>query len=142
MKNLQRLLRDENGGPTIEFAVVALFASLSVPAVIDVMTLLNSKTELSSATRAGMQYALKYPTDAVGIETTVRDAAGANEISVNSRQFCECNHSVNSCSAACATGVTMMKYSEIVATHNISQRFNYENVYPHSLTTTITVRTQ
>ena len=142
MKTLFRLWRDENGGPAIEFAMVAMFVAISIPAVLDVTTLVQGSTKLSSGTRAGTHYALRYPTDEAGIEETIRQASGLETVAVTSRQFCECNGAESSCTSSCGSNITRKKYSEVVATYDISDQYNFENLYPANLSETITVRIQ
>lgn len=142
MKHMRRLLSDESGSPTMEFAAVAMLVALSLPAIIDTMTLLTANSKLSAATRAGTQYALKYPTDTVGIQTTVRTASGVQDMVVTSREFCECGTVETACGTACASGTKRERYSEITTTYDIADKYNYDLLYPTSLSSTITMRVQ
>lgn len=142
---LTEFLQDENGGPAIEFALMATLIALSVPVMIDMATLIDTHSKLSSGIRAGEQYALKYPEDEAGIGEAVIGAGDLSDdnTTVTAQQFCECNGIAHSCATNCGGGVTLSKYTSITVDYDMSGQYNYNpEIYPPSISKTIAIRTQ
>lgn len=142
---LIRFLRDENGGPAIEFALMGSLIAVCVPVMIDMAALLNAHINLSAGIRAGEQYALKYSTDEAGITQAINGASGLSSESttVTTSEFCECEGVSHVCSDHCDYGVTLEKYLTINADYTIADQYNFNiDTYPQTLSRSITVRTQ
>lgn len=141
----RRFIEDENGGPAIEFAMVASLIAICLPAMIDMATLINEKMKISGGMRAGEQYALKYPTDSTGIAQAIASASNlsSSSITVTTSEFCECSGVSNICSSSCSYGVQLAKYLTITVNYDISSLYNYSvPFYPQSISKTMMVRTQ
>lgn len=141
----RKFITDQEGGPAIEFALVGGFIAVCLPAILDLTALINSNLKLSNGMRAGAQYALKYSSDNTGIAQAIASASNlsAEDLTVSTSQFCECNGSSNSCSVNCTGGFQLAKYVNVTATYNISYQYNYEAMpYPLTLSKTTAVRIQ
>lgn len=123
----KRFLKDDTRGAiSVEIALIASAIFLSTLPVADIMVRVHSGLQVSSAVRAGMQYAMNNPTDYDGIEDIVLQNAGAldaDEFTVVASEFCECNGTAQTCGDVCAYGE--QSYVNVTGTYNQSLMINY-----------------
>jgi Flp pilus assembly protein TadG len=89
---LKTLGESEEGVAAIELAAIcAVLATLAV-GMFEFATAIHQNVQLQQAARAGVEYAMKFPSDVAGIEQAVigstRNPSSGLNISIN--QFCEC----------------------------------------------------
>ncbi len=71
---------------------------------------------LEHAARAGVEYALRFPNDASGIQMAVAAAGTVDQanLTVSSTQFCECpNGTPIDCNSACTGNVAPNQYIQV-----------------------------
>ncbi len=141
---LKRFAKEEDGGPAVEFAIVGAFLAVSIPAMLDLATLINSNVKLLNGMRAASQYAVKYPTNSTGIASALSNASGipTQSLTVTTSQFCECAGITTSCASSCSAGVQMGVFDKVTAVYDMTAQYNYRQLFPQTITKDITVRTQ
>lgn len=147
MKRLfRRWWKDESGGPAIEFAVVATFVAIALPALFDVASIIDTRMKLAAGMRAGTQFAVKYPSDEAGIAQAIASASGlpSDGVQVDVTQFCECSGLANSCDTTCSQNQSPAHYATIDATYALETNYTYYGFYdnPAPINKSLTVRTQ
>ena len=142
----QRFCHDASGASAIEFAMIGAFLSIVLLNVIDIGLFYYNKMEITSAVRAGAQYALvnEDATDAT-IITVVENATNMTGINVVvNTELCGCSDGTtftcgdSTCDSATTTG-RIQYYTSIDADYTHTWIF-----YPGtiSITAATTIRTQ
>jgi hypothetical protein len=98
-------MRDRRGNVLVEFALALPVIVLLLVGVFEYGSATARKMSLTSAARSGVEHALRGG-DASAVAETVRRAAGgdAEQLSVTTSQFCECDGAAASCGTACESG--------------------------------------
>lgn len=105
---MRRLAHDRRGIATLEMALLAPFLMLLLLAVFELGTAIEQSLRLETAARAGALHAAALPTDAAGIEATVRAALdGWTNVTVAPATLvCECpGAGAVSCTGTCAAPI-------------------------------------
>lgn len=139
---LGRFARCRRGASAVEFAMIASFLCIILLNVVDIAIFMFRKMELTSAVRAGAQYALVHdtPTDA-NIETVVTNATNTTGMTVTiDSNLCGCEDGTTiSCSTgSCASG-NIHYYTSITATMTHSWIFLPGS---KSMSSSVTIRTE
>ena len=128
------------GSLSVEMALFGGMLSLFIIPVVDLGMVLSRSLKLDGALRAGVQYALKYPTDTAGIQGAVTGASGLSNVSASVSTFCECNGAALSCNGTCAG--TLATYRTITASHSSALLLTYPGLAnPFVINRSISVRT-
>ena len=97
--------RREEGSITVEMAAIASFLTVAAVGLFQFGAMMHQSVQLQQAARAGVEYAMKFPSDVSGIEQAVTQAAHLDPtgLAISVAQFCECaNGSAISCADTCA----------------------------------------
>jgi Flp pilus assembly protein TadG len=142
----KRFCNDDRGASAIEFAMIGAFLSIVLLNIVDIGLFYYRKMEITSAVRAGAQYALvnEDATDAT-VTTVVENATNLSGINVVvDTALCGCSDGTTfTCgSETCDSGTTtgrIQYYTSIDADYTHTWIF-----YPGtiSITAAITIRTQ
>lgn len=136
--------RNEKGGVALEFALIAPVLLVMLLGIVDFGQLVLMKTKLSSATRAGVQYAITVDTNEAIIEDIVENSTSfedADNLSVTVDPFCECSDGTAVlCDGSCASG-NVREYVTVSATYDLPLLFSYPGVTsPFPVTSFATLR--
>ena len=140
---------DRQGVSAVEFALVAPVLFVILAGIADVTRLIWYQTEVTQATRAGMQFATANPGDTAGIAAVVAASTSLNGSS---------GFVVDAASCGCATAASATliflpcatitcaspnrKYVRISATYDWTPMFGSLSVFPDKLNTTVVLRVQ
>jgi len=146
LRPVKQFTRNCDGAVTLEFALVSITIIILAPFLYDLSSVASSFMSLSGSTRAGLQYALKNPSDSVGIASVIQNASGfpANSVVVTNTQSCECSGLIAVCGSSCAGGGNPAYYQTIKASYNVPTMLPYSN-YPNNsftISNAVTVRVQ
>jgi Flp pilus assembly protein TadG len=106
---------DERGAIQVEFALITPIILLLLSGVIDLGLALQQTSTLKTAARMGAQYAMRFPSDDVGIAEVVKKAVAydAALLTISNSTTCECpDGTAIVCSDKCA-GSTPRKYVSV-----------------------------
>ncbi|MCW5772644.1 MAG: pilus assembly protein [Rhodospirillaceae bacterium] len=102
---LRRFRTERKGTAVAEFAIAAPMLLLLLSGMLDLGMALNQSSSLSSAARAGAQYAMRFPGDSDGIKKVVTAAleGDASQATITSTLTCECSDGTKTaCSEPCS----------------------------------------
>jgi len=136
---LSTFRRDKRGTSAVEFAIVAPMFIAAVLAISDVTNMSSGASNMQSAVRAGIQYALKGGSDATTMQTQANGAwtnkpSGAT---LTTSQSCKCAGASHACNTLCADNTQPYMYMTVTATASLGG-----NYYNTSETITESVRVQ
>jgi Flp pilus assembly protein TadG len=118
------LLRDRRGMSALEFTIIGGLLMVALIAVVDLGNAAQQQILLQQALRAGGQYAMSFPTDTNGIQSTVTAALPTNwgNITIGTPSAsCQCWQSGSTPStcatsgAACAASKTVERFMTLTA---------------------------
>lgn len=98
---------DRAGNVAVEFALVCPVVLMLLAGIVDYGLAINSKMNLSSAVRAGLQHAMQDGVGLVQVEQSVLSALNGNteDAAVTTTQICECpDGSAVDCFDTCPSG--------------------------------------
>ena len=128
---LKAFWRDKAGNITLELAfALPILAFLGIGA-FDAGQAFQEKLRLTSAARAGTQYAIANAfraDDVPGIVARARDDANDtnNELAIAAQYFCTClDDTPVACDGSCAGGEVPLKYVSVIVNRNYTLLFNY-----------------
>jgi hypothetical protein len=102
-------LRDcSRGAIVIEMAVSASILMILVMGLLEWTAYIRQTMQLANAARAGVEYAIGYPSDIAGIEEAVLNSGHviADGLTITVEQFCECSDGMPiACVDSCTNGV-------------------------------------
>lgn len=104
-RHLKALRQDKRGTFAVEHALVMPFLLLLLSGAIDLGYALNQSSSLSSAARAGAQYAMRFPSDTDGIKDVVTKSVSYDPatLTITSTLTCECEGgTVVACTDTCS----------------------------------------
>lgn len=138
----RRLRDDERGTSAIEFGMLAPVLLVVVMAVAELGNGIFHKMELTSAARAGAQYAILKGYSSSTIATVVQGSTNLSGITVTSGQSCECSSgatpSGTAPSCTCSSG-TVQKFITVTAAYSYVPMFaRFKSSY--NLSESITIR--
>jgi len=134
---LKRLTRDADGTSAIEFAIIAPILLVLVAGLSDVNDMAFGASNMQSAVRAGIQYALKGGSDTTTAQAQA-DAAWTRKPgggTVSSSSACQCAGSAHACDTLCDDSSIPELYMTVTATATLGG-----NLYSTTKTVTETVR--
>ena len=102
-----RVSRGRAGNVAVEFALIAPVAMLMLVGVTDYGTAVYDRMQLSSAVRAGIQYAMHHSANPATIEQVVMSALAIDHsaVIVTAGQVCECpSGAAAECDETCPDG--------------------------------------
>jgi Flp pilus assembly protein TadG len=118
----RRLVRDQHGAISIEWALIVPILTLAMMGAIDVGAAAIHRMQMANALRSGLQYAsVRKPVsgDMSGVEDAVRQSAPPDELStreITATYYCECpDNTTASCTIGCPSGTTV-RYVRITMT--------------------------
>lgn len=116
--------RGTRGNVAVELALVLPVLLVILAGLSDLGRGVLASNKLSSAVRAGLDYAQAYPDDGAGIQAVVTAAAAGEAVIVTATSACECANGVaGDCSTQCSDGTMPGTYMRIAATQNFSPIF-------------------
>lgn len=88
-----RLRACARGAILVETALVISILAIILLGLMEWAAYIRQSMHLSNAARAGVEYAIMYPSDSEGIEQTVLDSGKivAADLAIDVVQFCECS---------------------------------------------------
>jgi Flp pilus assembly protein TadG len=117
--SVKNFAQSEDGVATIELAaVVGVLGALAV-GMFEFASAIHQHIQLQQAARAGVEFAMKYPSDTAGIEQAVIGATGNSSpgLSVAVAQFCECPDGTSiACTDTCAASVLPNTFIQVALT--------------------------
>lgn len=120
----RRASGDADGNIAVELALVLPVLLAILAGLSDLGRGILASSKLSSAVRAGLDYAQTYPDDGSGIQAVVIAAAAGDAVSVTTTSVCECANGVAGvCSTQCSDGTLPGTYLRIAASQNFSPIF-------------------
>jgi hypothetical protein len=110
--------RCKSGSVAVSTALIAPVLILMMCGVVDLGRATYDATSLTSAVRAGAQYALLFPNDTNGIKLAVEKASTLSSVSVEFKPpFCECPNGTSSlCSTSSCGAEPLRRFVEFSAT--------------------------
>ena len=107
---MRNAIRDCQGSTAVEFALITPILLLFLGGIVDFGRAFYYRTELDQALRSGMQYALKAPTDGVGIASVIGQSTSVPISVAAPVTFCQCLNGANvACTDTCPVGQTPMR---------------------------------
>jgi len=126
-----RLWNARSGSVAAEFAVVVPVLVLLLVGIFDYGWAVGLSTKLNSAARAGLQYAMKHPTDSAGITYAAQNATSDTTMTVGAPAlFCTCGSSTATpvpCTSTCA-GTTLRYYVSLTTTQSYTPLVSYPGI--------------
>lgn len=98
----------ERGNFSVEFALVSVVLIVMLTGLFQYAAVIHQTMQLNQAARAGVEYAMTYPSDTTGIQQTIISSSAMNttSIAVTVNQFCECpDGTAVACTGTCASGL-------------------------------------
>ncbi|HLO77312.1 MAG TPA: TadE/TadG family type IV pilus assembly protein [Magnetospirillum sp.] len=108
-----RLYRCTKGVAAVEFALMLPILVMLVAAVADFGLAVNEKMRLTSAARAGAQWAYKKSGETGGVALAVQQASGLDpaQVTIGTQKFCGCvSGATVSCLGTCNDGNGVRTY--------------------------------
>ncbi len=121
MQRVKALREEKRGTFAIEHALAMPFLLLLLSGTIDLGYALNQSSSLSSAARAGAQYAMRFPSDSDGIKDVVKKSVTYDpaSLTVSTNLSCECDDGTAvACTDTCS-GAAPLAY----VTVNVSKTY-------------------
>jgi Flp pilus assembly protein TadG len=122
--------RTRSGNAAVEFALIAPVAMLMLVGVTDYGMAVYDRMQLSSAVRAGIQYAMHHSANPATIEQVVMSALTIDHsaVTVTAAQVCECpGGAAAECDETCADGARRT-FIRIDATQQHDALFTYPGI--------------
>jgi len=122
--------RARSGNAAVEFALIAPVAMLMLVGVTDYGMAVYDRMQLSSAVRAGIQYAMHHSADPATIEQVVMSALTIDHaaVTVTAAQVCECpGGAAAECDESCPDG-PRRTFIRIDATQQHDALFDYPGI--------------
>lgn len=139
-----RLIRCRDGVGAVEFALLLPILLTLLLGVADFGLAVNEKMRLTSAARAGAQWAYKKAGDTGGVALAVQQAAGldAGRITIATQSFCGCvSGAAVACDGTCNDGNGVRSYVTVTVSENWSPLIiSTVMASPVTLSGTVTLR--
>ena len=146
LRLLKKLYGDVRGAAAVEFALISPVIAVVILGVADFGFLTLKTTQVTSATRAGVQFILTDPDDyAANISTVVASSTNldADNMTVTTSEGCRCLGSDTSvdCDLDNCSGNSPPKYVTITTTYSHDMIMGYPGVdNPYTVTKTAVIR--
>jgi Flp pilus assembly protein TadG len=137
LRRLARVRKDSSGTSAIEFAIVAPMLAAAVVGLADISSISYGASNMQTAVRAGIHYAMAGGTDAT-IAMNIADNAWTKKPeggTMTSSKSCKCGATTWDCETFCADSTRPEMYVTLTATGTFGGNF-----YTLNKTTTETVR--
>ncbi|HYD29619.1 MAG TPA: TadE/TadG family type IV pilus assembly protein [Azospirillaceae bacterium] len=142
----KRLARGRRGNVAIETALVTPVAMLLLVGVIDYGMAVYDNMQLTSAVRAGAQYALRNDADLTTVKTVVMNALTIDRAAVKAYavRVCGCANGTDvDCSDTCSDGSARRRFVLITAVQDHTALFTYPGIpNPVSLSAEARIRVE
>ncbi len=115
----RKLRASERGNLSDEHALPTLFLLPMLTGLLHYGGLLHQTMQLRQAARAGVEYAMTYPSDTTGITqaVTTSSAMSSTGVVVAVNQFCECPNGTSVvCTGTCAPGEKLLAFVGVTVT--------------------------
>lgn len=116
----RKLRASERGNLSVELALSTLFLLPMLTGLLHYGGVIHQTMQLRQAARAGVEYAMTYPSDTTGIQQAVTTSSAMNStgIVVTVNQFCECpdGSSVSCTATTCASGAKIDGFLRVTVT--------------------------
>lgn len=116
----RKLRASERGTLSVELALSTLFLLPMLTGLLHYGGVIHQTMQLRQAARAGVEYAMTYPSDTTGITQAVTTSSAMNTtgVVVTVNQFCECPDGTSiSCTAStCASGAKVDGFLRVTVT--------------------------
>jgi len=142
LNSVNKVLRSKRAAAAVEFALFVPIISAFLLGIVNYGLAMFDKMELTSATRAGAQWALLDSTNTAAIKQAVVDSTNLSltTADVTTTQACECaDGSSVTCGATCGDGSSNRYYLTVSASVNHSLLMLGTSI---TLSSSATVRTQ
>lgn len=118
---LTRFQRDSRGTSAVEFALIAPLLVVIVVALADVSSMAYGSSNMQSAVRAGVHYAMAGGTDATVAQTHANAAWSKKPADgvVTSAKVCKCAGTIHECDPVCDDGSRPEMYITVTATGTV-----------------------
>lgn len=138
------LLKSKYAGVAVEFALIAPILLILAIGVVDFGRAVVLSAKLSSAARAGAQYAIIVSIEDDDVEDAVRNSAVFNNVdslNVSISELCECSYGVSvACDGDCG-GDSPHKFVSVTVDYPHSLFFSYPGIpNPMTITKSATMR--
>lgn len=138
------LLKSKHAGVAVEFALIAPILFLFVLGIVDFGRAVILSAKLSSAARAGAQYAIIVSIEEDAVENAVRNSADFDDVDslgVSVSEVCECSYGVSvACDGDCG-GDSPHKFVSVAVDYPHDLFFSYPGVNnPMTITKSATMR--
>lgn len=140
------LIQNTCGAAAVEFALISPIVAIVILGVADFGILTLKTTQVSSATRAGIQFVMTDPTDyATNISTVVTSSTNldADNMTVTTSEGCRCLGDMTAvdCDTDTCSGNAPPKYVTITTTYTHDMIMGYPGVdNPYTVTRTAVIR--
>ena len=143
---IKKLVKTDCGAAAVEFALISPIVAIVILGVADFGFLTLKSTQVSSATRAGIQFVMTDPEDyAANISSVVTNSTNldADNMTVTTSEGCRCLGSSTSvdCDTDTCSGNAPPKYVTITTTYSHDMIMGYPGVdNPFTVTKTAVIR--
>lgn len=108
IRQFRSFAANERGAIVVEFALISTALLTMLLGLFQFAAWIHQTMQLNQAARAGVEYAMTYPSDTAGIQQTVINSSvmNASGLTVTVAQFCECPDGTPvACDGTCASGL-------------------------------------
>ncbi len=138
---LGRLARDEKGAAAIEFAAIATLLFMMMVTAVDLGLAMRHKSQLESATRAGLQRALDSASELADVETAAlaaSDLPSSPAATATAERQCFCaDGTVVDCAAGTCGAQEKVEYIELELAQDHAWLFGIPGL-PNPMTFSVT----
>jgi Flp pilus assembly protein TadG len=123
---IAELGRSKDGVAGIEFGFVAGVLTVVALGMIEYERAIHQNIQLQQAARVGAEFAVRYPSDAAGIEQAVTGATGnpSTNLTISVVQFCECPDGTTvTCTDTCSGGASPNTFLQVALAQPASTYF-------------------
>lgn len=141
---LSHVLRDQGGGPAVEFALLFTVAAALLPMLVDGGQAIRQRLRLETGARNAVAYLQNHTSDMSGLQAVVANGSGFNTawLQVNTSQSCECSAAAASCSSTCSASDGLAHYTQVSISYNGQNEFFFGGWVNSTRSRTFKVRTQ
>lgn len=145
-KNIWTLFRNfhasERGNFSVELGLSSLFLLPMLAGLLHYAGVIQQTMQLRQAARAGVEYAITYPSDVTGITQAVTSSSAIDStgMAVDVNLFCECPNGTSvSCTSTCASGGPGDGYIRVTVTQPPHLYLQFFDFAPGSVLTGMAV---
>lgn len=129
------LIRSTSGAVAVEFALLLPVGVLIFMGIANLGPVMSIRSQLFSAARAGLQFALYQPDNIANIKTAVLTSTnapqtGANALNVTVTNQCYCNGSSTATAGSCSTALCSSTNNRQMVLIDVSRTYQAILVFP------------